>query len=67
MRETELYEELYNLKSKEFDLILDGDVIYVHPNRELKQKSIEQVMEISKRHGAELNLVNYAGRFEIKF
>ena len=67
MRETELYEELYNLGHKQITLLLEEKVIYVIPARELSKKIIEDIFRISEKHGAGIKLTNYAGRFEIKF
>jgi hypothetical protein len=67
MRETELYEELYNLKHKEITIVLEDKKITVIPGREIKQDVIEDIIRVSNKHGAEVNLTSYAGKFEIKF
>lgn len=67
MRETELYEELYKLGHKEIGIVLEENIIYVIPNKKVRQNIIEDIFEISKKHGAVASLENYAGRFEIKF
>ena len=67
MRETELYEELYNLKHKDITLVLEENVIYVIPGKEMKKSVIQDIFRISEKHGAGIKLTNYAGRFEIKF
>ena len=67
MRETELYEALYNLKHKELTIVLEEKKITIIPGREIKQEIIEDIFRVVNEYNATANLIHYAGKFEVKF